>query len=49
MAKKEPDLWELVVETVTIVAALVFLGLQIYYGYVYLQSKKHKRCNNRDS
>ena len=38
MSKKEPDLWELVVETVTIVAALVFLGLQIYYGYVYQSS-----------
>ena len=32
MVKRE---WEIIVETVTAVAVGVFLGLQVYYGYVY--------------
>lgn len=36
--KKEWKIWEIVIETVTVTAVLVFLGLQIYYGYYYKRS-----------
>lgn len=35
MIKKE---WEIIVETVTVIAVVVFVGLQVYYGYVYESS-----------
>lgn len=38
MPKKETEIWEIIIETAAAVAALVILGLQIYYGYVYESS-----------
>lgn len=38
MEKKELNIWEIIIETVTIIGVIVFLGLQIYYGYVYKRS-----------
>ena len=36
--KKEWQMWEIVIETITVIASLLFLGLQIYYGYIYERS-----------
>lgn len=38
MIKKEWNIWEIVIETVAVIAVIVFLGLQIYYGYIYERS-----------
>lgn len=38
MEKKEYKIWEIIIETVTAVGVIVFLGLQIYYRYVYESS-----------
>lgn len=38
MMKKEWKIWEIIIETVTVVAALAFTGLQVYYGYLYKRS-----------
>lgn len=38
MKEKEWKIWEIVIETVTVTALIVFLGLQIYYGYIYERS-----------
>lgn len=35
MAKKEWEIWEIIMETVTAVALAAYFGLQAYYGYVY--------------
>lgn len=35
MGKKEWEIWEIVIETVTAVALAAYFGLQAYYGYVY--------------
>lgn len=35
MPKKETELWEIIIEAVAAVAALVFIGLQVYYSYIY--------------
>ena len=38
MMKKETEIWEIVTETVTALAVLVYIGLQIYYSYAYESS-----------
>lgn len=38
MRKTEWKVWEIIIETVTVIAVLVFLGLQFYYGYIYERS-----------
>lgn len=38
MSKKQSQIWEIVMETVTAIAILVYLGLQIYYQYAYESS-----------
>ena len=35
MKKQEWKAWEIVIEAVTAAAVLVFLGLQVYYAYLY--------------
>lgn len=35
MAKKEWEIWEIVIEMITALALIVYFGLQAYYGYVY--------------
>ena len=35
MTKREQEIWEIIIETITLIAAGVFFGLQIYYVYVY--------------
>lgn len=35
MAKKEWEIWEVVIETVAVLAIIIFFGLQAYYAYVY--------------
>ncbi len=35
MGKRDLEAWEIVMETVTAVAVLVYIGLQIYYHYAY--------------
>ena len=36
--KNEWKIWEIIIETITVIAVLVFIGLQIYYGYIYERS-----------
>ena len=36
--KKESELFEIVIETVTALAILIYIGLQIYYAYTYESS-----------
>ncbi len=38
MPKREWEIWEMVIEAVTVAALLVFFGLQVYYGYIYESS-----------
>lgn len=38
MASRKWEIWEIVVETVTAVAVIVFFSLQMYYAYVYKSS-----------
>ena len=35
MGKKDPEVWEIIIEAITAVAVCVFFGLQIYYAYIY--------------
>lgn len=35
MVKKDWKVWEIVTESLAAAAAVVYLGLQIYYGYLY--------------
>lgn len=35
MSNKQLQPWEIIVETITIIAGLIYLGLQIYYRYIY--------------
>ena len=36
--KKESELFEIVIETVTALAILIYIGLHIYYAYTYERS-----------
>ena len=36
--KNEWRIWEIIIETITVIAVIVFVGLQIYYGYIYERS-----------
>ena len=36
--KKESELFEIVIETVTALAILIYIGLQIYYAHTYESS-----------
>lgn len=38
MAKREWEVWEFIIETITVIAVGVFFCLQIYYVYVYESS-----------
>ncbi len=38
MTKREWEIWEIIIETITLIAVGVFFGLQIYYVYVYESS-----------
>ena len=38
MPKKETELWEIIIEAITAAALIGYVGLQIYYGYLYESS-----------
>ena len=38
MPKKEPQLWEIIIETLSAAALMIYFGLQLYYGYLYESS-----------
>lgn len=35
MSKRQLQLWEVIAEIITIIAVLIYLGMQIYYHYIY--------------
>ena len=38
MQKKELEIWEIIIETLSAAALIIFIGLQIYYSYLYESS-----------